>query len=84
MDFINKPLGAIRIYGETKTAMGGDIWTRDRNELKKMYNGRYISNKRDINYLLYAICKLVRGYYFQDLFFKIRYKNRKYYKIFSN
>ena len=84
MAFINKPLGAIRIYGETKTAMGGDIWTQDRYELKKRHDGRYISNKRNIYFFLYAICKLSRGYYLQDLFLKMRHKNEKYYKIYKN
>lgn len=84
MAFIDKPLGAIRIYGETKTAMGGDIWARDKNELKRRYNGRYISNKRDIYFLLYTICKLLRGNYLQDFLFKMRYKNEKYYKTRKN
>ena len=39
---INRNLGAIRIYPETKTAQGGAIWKRDTDALREMYHGKYL------------------------------------------
>ena len=77
MAFINKPLGAIRIYAETKTAKGGNIWTRDEKEIKDRYKGRYVTNRRGFYFLLYALCKLLKGYYIQDLVFKEKNRNKR-------
>lgn len=77
MNLINQPLGAIRIYGETKTALGGNIWDRDKDEIKKRYGRRYTLSRNSIYFLLYAFCKLVKGYYLEDYLFKFKNRNKK-------
>jgi glycosyltransferase involved in cell wall biosynthesis len=71
---INRPLGAIRIYSTTKTAMGGTIWSRDWYTIEQEYNG-YVRNKKSFYYMFYITLKLLRGYYFSDFYYKIKYKN---------
>lgn len=73
----NKPLGAIRVYSETKTAIGGKIWDNDWREISKRYNGYYVRNKRNIFYWGYGLLKLLKGYYLNDIFFKIKNNGKK-------
>lgn len=77
---INKPLGAIRIYETTKTAMGGDIWTRDWEAIRQKYGG-YVRSKRSVHFFLYALLKMFKGFYLSDLFFKLRNRNKAYYEL---
>ncbi|HRO85547.1 MAG TPA: glycosyltransferase family 2 protein [Niabella sp.] len=77
----NKPLGAIRIYGETKTAMGGKIWLNDWKKIANRYSGQYIHKRKSIFFILYAFIKLFKGYYISDIIFKVKHKNRKFNSI---
>ena len=81
---INKPLGAVRIYGETKTAMGGDIWTKDWEKLSTRYNGQYVVNRESIYFYVYALTKLFKGYYLSDMLFKVRNKGKAFREIDVN
>ena len=38
---LKAPIGVIRVYGETKTALGGGIWDNDENAIKLLYKGGY-------------------------------------------
>lgn len=78
---IDKPLGAVRIYGETKTAMGGDIWTTDWKKLSDRYNGRYVLNRKSAYFYVYALSKLFKGYYLSDILFKKRNKGKTFNEI---
>ncbi len=73
---VDKTIGAIRVYENTKTALGGDIWINDYKKIEEKYNGRYIKNNHSFNYLLYIICKMLNGYYLKMLLFIIKYKGK--------
>jgi glycosyltransferase involved in cell wall biosynthesis len=77
---INKPLGAIRVYSTTKTAIGGDIWDKDWTEIQNKYNG-FVRNKKSIYYLIYGFVKLIKGYYLSDYYFIKKYKKIPYTKF---
>jgi glycosyltransferase involved in cell wall biosynthesis len=77
---INKPLGAIRVYSTTKTAQGGLIWSRDWEIIAQEYGG-YVRNKKTVYYMLYIMLKFIKGYYFSDLYFKIKHKNIQWMKL---
>ena len=80
---LDRPLGAIRVYEETKTAMGGHIWKDDRAKLQQMYGGRYyrdplVHNK--YRCLFYAY-KYLRGCYLKNWLWERRYKGRSYKEV---
>lgn len=80
---LDRPLGAIRVYEETKTAMGGHIWKDDRSKLQQMYGGRYyrdplVHNK--YRFLFYAY-KYLRGCYLKNWLWERRYKGRSYKEV---
>lgn len=81
MYFENTPIGAIRIYEETKTASGGSIWTVDEERMKNTYNGKYISNKKSIYFILFAFIKLVKGIYFKNIIYKVKNKGKLVYTV---
>lgn len=58
---INKNLGAIRIYPETKTSQGGAIWERDYKELCNRYGKEYDPSKRGFWYPLFRLYKFIKG-----------------------
>ena len=70
---INKNLGAIRIYEETKTAQHGDIWKRDAEEIRRKYNGLYCRNRESWYYKLFQLYKLVDGCFFRNRWMKMKY-----------
>lgn len=70
---INKPLGAIRVYAETKTSMGWEIWTNDEETIRKRYNGAYSCNRHSFFFLLFVLDKLIRGCYFRNIIGQMRY-----------
>lgn len=74
---INKNLGAIRIYDQTKTAIGGSIWDRDFEEIKKRYNGLYYPNRKSFYYLLFQCYKFLDGCFFRNRIMKMKYVGRK-------
>ncbi|WP_321518136.1 glycosyltransferase family 2 protein [uncultured Bacteroides sp.] len=76
---INIPLGAIRVYSTTKTAIGGNIWDKDWAEICNEYNG-FVRSKKSVYYLIYGFVKLINGYYFNDYRFMKKYKNISYTK----
>lgn len=78
MGLINRVLGGIRIHANTKTAMRGTIWERDWNEIRKRYNGNYVLSKKSKYFFLYALCKLLRGYYIKDIWFKKMNKGKQW------
>ena len=70
---VDKTIGAIRIYENTKTAMGGNIWVDDYEKIKMKYGGKYLK-KKSFWFFLYVICKLLKGYYFKMLIFSNKNK----------
>ncbi len=78
---VDKTFGAIRIYENTKTAMGGNIWADDYEKIEKKYEGSYIKDRFSFNYFLYVVCKFVRGYYLRRLVFSIKNKGVEISKI---
>lgn len=70
---INRNLSAIRIYGETKTAMGGNIWSRDTAEIAKRYNGQYTPANRGWYYPLFRLYKFIDGCNFRNAIRKWQY-----------
>ena len=84
MKQVNKPIAAIRIYGETKTALGGEFWLRDTTKLKEMYGSKYPTNEHNLYnlyFLSYVVCKFFKLYYLSDWMFKIKYMNKLYKNI---
>lgn len=75
---IDKNLGAIRVYEETKTSLGGRIWEEDAEKIKKLYKGKYAYNRSNIYFILFILYKFLSGCYFKNLLMNIKYKNKKY------
>ena len=73
---IDKNLGAIRIYANTKTALGGNIWVRDYNEIYKRYNGAYSPRKNSIYNVLLWLYKIISGCRLKNLIMKLKYKGK--------
>lgn len=78
---VDKPLGAIRVYDETKTAKGGDIWKNDAEKIHKRYNGMYVPRKYSIFRILFYMWKLLRGCYLKNRIWRNRYKQKNYKEI---
>ena len=78
---LNKPVAAIRVYGETKTAMGGNIWKDDAEKIYNRYNGLYTPNRHSLYGLLFYFNKLCRGCYFRNWIWGIRYKGKNYREV---
>lgn len=83
MFFENHPLGAIRIYATTKTASGGVIWKNDELRMKRLYGGRYISNKCSLYFILFACIKLLKGIYAKNILFYLFNHGKKVYDVFE-
>lgn len=75
---LNKPLAAIRVYGETKTALGGSIWERDADEISRRYNGKYVPNHRSLYGLAFFTYKALRGCYLQNWLWGLKYNGNSY------
>ena len=75
---INKNLGAIRVYDETKTSLGGKIWEEDAERIKKLYKGKYVYNRSNIYFILFVIYKFLSGCYLRNVLMNLKYKNKKY------
>ncbi len=75
---LNKPIAAIRIYGETKTAMGGDIWRNDALKIKERYGGKYSPNNYGFYRLLFYFWKMIKGCYFNNWLYGRKYQGLKY------
>lgn len=73
---INANLGAIRIYEGTKTAMQGDAWRRDGEEIRRRYHGQYARNRSSVYYKLFQLYKFLDGCFFRNALMKRRYKGR--------
>lgn len=70
---INRNLGAIRIYPETKTAQNGSIWQRDGEAIGKMYGGRYLPERRGMYYPFFRLYKILDGCTLRNLLRKWQY-----------
>lgn len=81
IQLIKKHLGAIRIYGETKTALGGQIWSDDAQKIKERYNNQYLYNKKTIFFFLFALYKMLNGCYIKNIICNLLYRGKKYNKI---
>jgi len=77
----NRPLGGIRVYSETKSAIGGEIWRIDWEKIKNKYNGRYVMNRKSFYFILYVFIRLINGYYLNDIIYRIKYKNKKWMEL---
>lgn len=75
---VNLYLGAIRIYGETKTAIGGNIWLEDSKKIHARYNGAYSPVKMTPLWFFYVLYKFVRGCYIKNWIMKLRYGGKEY------
>lgn len=75
---INKPLGAIRIYADTKTALGGKIWDDDKMKLFERYNGAYLNNHKSIYYCIFLLKKVLHGIYLKNYMFERKYKGKQW------
>jgi glycosyltransferase involved in cell wall biosynthesis len=74
---INKNLGAIRIHDETKTSIGGNIWIRDKEEIRKRYHGKYDDSNRNLMvFALFVLVKLCKFKYLQNYLFKKRWSGK--------
>ena len=80
----NHNLGGIRVYEQTKTALGGDIWTRDAQEIAKRYKGKYVSRRGSFIWYIFALYKLLKGCYFNNWLMGRKYKGKKYTVIREN
>lgn len=78
---ISVNLGAIRIYNETKTAMGGYIWERDAAEIRKKYGGKYSPVRSGFIWYMYILCKFLKGCYLKNWLMSIKYKGKYYWEI---
>lgn len=78
---LNKPLGAIRVYNETKTAMGGYIWERDAAEIRKKYCGKYSPVRSGFIWYTFILCKFLKGCYLKNWLMCLKYKGKYYWKI---
>ena len=70
---INRNLGAIRIYPETKTAQGGAIWKRDTDALREMYYGKYLPENGRFYRPFFKLFKLLDGCKFRNAIRKWQY-----------
>lgn len=73
---INSNLGAIRIHEGTKTALRGEIWSRDSKELIRKYSNRYRRNRKSMFYKFFRFCKVVDGCFFRDVIMTMKYKGK--------
>lgn len=77
-------LGAIRIYEGTKTSIdnqgGNNIWTKDREILKKEFADFRYRNVSPIAYFLYRIFKIINGMSIRSYYLTQMYKGCKYSK----
>ena len=81
IQLLNKHLGAIRIYGETKTAIGGSIWENDAKEIKSLYNGSYAYNRSNIYFILFVLYKLIKGCYLKNYIMGYKYIDRHFHDL---
>lgn len=70
---INRNLGAIRIYPETKTAQGGAIWKRDTDALRERYHGRYLPENGRFYRPFFKLYKFLDGCKFRNAIRKWQY-----------
>jgi len=70
---INRNLGAIRIYPDTKTAQGGSIWTRDSDALRKMYHGKYLPENGKLYRPFFKLYKILDGCMYRNAIRKWQY-----------
>ena len=73
----DKPLGAIRVYAETKTAQHGLIWEVDNEAIRKMYNGDYVRNRHSFYFILFVCYKIVKGCYLKNIIETLIYRGKK-------
>lgn len=76
------PIGGIRVYGETKTALGGAIWENDEKTIKTNYKGRYSENRRGFNKVAFYISKLFQGCYLNNFLNKVKWGG-KHFSLFK-
>lgn len=74
----NKPLGAIRVHEETKTAQGGVIWENDQNAIAQKYGKSYTPNHKSIFFCFFVLIKIIKGCYFLNIFRTFKYRNKKF------
>lgn len=60
---LGKPLGGIRVYAETKTALGGAIWDNDIKAIQEKYGGRYSNDRKGLKLYVFYLSKLLCGCY---------------------
>ncbi len=75
---LNKPIGGIRVYGGTKTALGGAIWDNDEKTINQKYGGRYVNDRRGLKLYAFYFTKLLRGCYFIVLKNKHRWQGKHF------
>lgn len=81
---IDKYLGAIRIYDETKTAIGGIIWDDDAKKISERYHGRYAFNRSNIYFILFIFYKFIKGCYIRNFIMGHKYVSNHYNKLNKN
>lgn len=75
---LKEPIGGIRIYGETKTAMGGAIWENDENRIKAFYGGRYADNRVGLMKYFFYFTKFFYGCYINNYINTKRWKGKHF------
>ena len=80
IQLLNKYIGAIRIYDDTKTARGGSIWIDDYNRILAMYKGRY-SPVHGVARMPFIMYKMIKGCYLKNWLMKKKYKGKPYNKL---
>lgn len=78
---LNRHIGAIRKYDETKTAQGGDIWIRDAREISKRYGGRYSPQRYSFIWYFFVLYKMIKGCYLKNWLLGLKNKGKYYWDV---
>ena len=78
---LNRHVGAIRKYEETKTAQGGDIWIRDAKEISNRYGGHYSPHRYSFIWFIFALYKMMCGCYLKNWLMGLKYKRKHYWNV---
>ena len=72
---INKVLGAIRIYAETKTAQGIPAFKTDNDKIWERWHG-YVRHRSGFNFFVYRLKRFFLGYPIMTLWFYLKWRGR--------
>lgn len=72
------PIGGIRVYGETKTALGGAIWDNDAKAIISIYGGKYKVGRKGLHKWAFYVTKLFYGCYLNNFLYSKKWSGKHY------